>query len=130
MVARSESRQSVQALNELERRNVVGRLAGKNGPPPGKRGHHPKRHPDAKPVSVYLGRWHVVKEPTMLVVREQEGRATPDVGLTQRRDQLLLEPHANGHVRRWMLVEAHRIARDYPRDLRQFVVFTIGEKIG
>src|ERR1700694_817402 len=117
MVARSESRQSVQALNELERRNVVGRLAGKNGPSPGKRGHHPKRHPDAKPVSVYLGRWHVVKEPTMLVVREQEGRATPGLRPTQRRDQLLLEPHADRHVRGWMFVKAHRKAWNYPGDL-------------
>src|ERR1700682_4170344 len=124
MVTRRQGRQSMKTLDELERRSMFGRLAGKHWPSPGKRGHHPKRHADPKTVSVYLGRRHVVKKPTMLVVGEQEGRAAPSLGLTQGRDQLPLESHADRHVRGWMLVKAHRKARNHPGDLGQLVVFT------
>ena len=73
VVARGERGQAVQALDQLERRDVLGGPArGDDAPAAQHRRDHPERHADAEAVRVDLRRRDVVEEAAVLVVGEQE----------------------------------------------------------
>ena len=96
VVARGERGQAVQALDQLERRDVLGGPArGDDAPAAQQRRDHPERHADAQAVRVDLRRRDVVEEAAVLVVGEQERRA----GIERRRAQRLDEPAAGGASR-------------------------------
>jgi peptidoglycan/LPS O-acetylase OafA/YrhL len=79
VVVRGKRGQAVDALDELEHRDVLGGPAsGDDAPAPQQRRDHPERHPDAEPVGVDLRRRDVVEEAAVLVVAEQEGGARPE----------------------------------------------------
>ena len=117
VVARRERRQTVQALDELQGRDVLGRAPRRDDAAAAQQWRDdPHRDTDAEPVRVDLRRRDVVEEPAMLVVGEQERRSRPERRRAQRPDHLLLEAHADRHVGGRVLVDLVREARDEPRD--------------